>query len=296
LPKRSPAPDPSPAPEPVEEEAPGIAEQFGRTRRAFMGLISSHRRLLSAELSEIMDEVKRAIVLVAVAAGLLVLAAIMLTLGTMLWLDEWVFGSIGWGVVHGSSFMIATAVVAVLVILPNSGPRLATAFGISLVAAVVVGVVFWLRLTNQAWGWVGDSFFGSLAWPDGSAISAFDRPVAVAVLVLAVICGVLGLLIGFLSGEGAAGRLGDAVGGLLVGALVGGLLGGLLGVPMSWGIAVAVGLAIFLILLPVLALILVLPSADWDGLKKRLIPNQTIETTKETIEWVREQMPLGRKS
>jgi len=27
-----------------------------------------------------------------------------------------------------------------------------------------------------------------------------------------------------------------------------------------------------------------------------LLPNQTIETTKETIEWVREQMPLGRKS
>ncbi len=261
-----------------------------------MGLVRSHRRLLSAELSEIMDEIKRAFALVALAVSLLVLAAIMLTLGTMLWLDEWAFGSIGWGVVHGSSFMIATAVVAVLVILPNSGPRLGAAFAISLLAAVVAGIVFGLRLTNQAWGWVGDSFFGSLAWPDGSAISAFDRPVIVAVLVLATICGALGLLIGFLAGEGAAGRLGDAVGGLLVGALVGGLLGGVLGVPMSWPIAAAVGLAVFLILLPVLALILVLPSADWDGLKKRLTPNQTIETTKETIEWVREQMPLGRKS
>jgi hypothetical protein len=247
-------------------------------------------------LSDIMDEVKRAIALVALAVGMLVLAAMMLTLGTMLWLDEWVFGSIGWGVVHGSSFMIATAVVAVLVILPNSGPRLAAAFGISLVVAVVVGVVLGLRLTNQAWDWAGDSFFGGLAWPDGSAISAFDRPVVVAVLALAVAFGAIGCLVGFLFGEGAAGRLGDAIGGLLVGALVGGLLGGLLGVPMSWGIAVAVGLAVFLILLAVLAPILVLPAADWDGLKKRMTPSQTIETTKETIEWVREQMPLGRKS
>jgi len=82
----------------------------------------------------------------------------------------------------------------------------------------------------------------------------------------------------------------------LVGAVAGGLLGGLTGVPMSWGIAVAVGLASFLILLPILALVLVLPATDWDELKERLTPNVTIDTTKETIEWVREQMPLGRKS
>ena len=33
-----------------------------------------------------------------------------------------------------------------------------------------------------------------------------------------------------------------------------------------------------------------------DSLKARFTPSQTIETTKETIEWVREQTPLGRKS
>jgi len=35
---------------------------------------------------------------------------------------------------------------------------------------------------------------------------------------------------------------------------------------------------------------------DTAKLRKRFVPEQTIETTKETIEWVREQMPLGRKS
>jgi hypothetical protein len=35
---------------------------------------------------------------------------------------------------------------------------------------------------------------------------------------------------------------------------------------------------------------------DMGKLKDRFVPVQTIETTKETIEWVREQMPLGRKS
>ena len=35
---------------------------------------------------------------------------------------------------------------------------------------------------------------------------------------------------------------------------------------------------------------------DTDALKARFYPTQTIETTKETIEWVRERTPLGRKS
>ena len=55
-------------------------------------------------------------------------------------------------------------------------------------------------------------------------------------------------------------------------------------------------LAVFLILYPALAGFFVIRSTDFGELKKRFMPNQTIETTKETIEWVREQMPLGRKS
>ena len=34
---------------------------------------------------------------------------------------------------------------------------------------------------------------------------------------------------------------------------------------------------------------------DFGKLKARFLPTETIETTKETIEWVREQLPLGRK-
>ena len=35
---------------------------------------------------------------------------------------------------------------------------------------------------------------------------------------------------------------------------------------------------------------------DTEALKARFYPTQTIETTKETIEWVRERTPLGPKS
>jgi hypothetical protein len=296
LPRRSSKPEQPPTPGQDEESVPNLIDQFGRTRKALIGLISAHFRLLSAELSEIMDEIKRALALIAGAAVLVVLAIVMVGVGTLLWLGEWAFGSMGWGVLHGTALLLTMAVVAVLINLPNSGPRLGAAFAVSLLVGVVIGVIFWVRLTNQAWGWVGDSFFAGLAWPDGSAISAADRPVIVAALVLAVLSAVVGGLVAFAAGEGLLGRLGDGLGGVLVGAIVGGLLGGLTGVPMSWGCAFGTGLAVFLILMPILALVLVLPEADWDGLKKRLTPSQTVETTKETIEWVREQMPLGPKS
>jgi hypothetical protein len=295
LPRRSPKPEQPPTPEREEESAPNLIDQFGRTRKALAGLISAHFRMLSAELSEIMDEIKRALGLIAAAAVLLVLAIVMVGVGSLLWLGEWAFGSMGWGVLHGTGFLLTMAVVAVLVILPNSGPRLGAAFAVALLVGVVIGVIFWLRLTNQAWGWVGDSFFAGLAWPDGSAISAADRPVIVAALVLAVLSAVVGGLLAFAAGQGL-GRLGDALGGAIVGAIAGGLLGGLTGVPMSWGCAFGTGLAVLLILMPILALVFVLPEADWGELKKRLMPSQTVETTKETIEWVREQMPLGPKS
>jgi hypothetical protein len=290
------APEPSSPQGPPDRAAPSLGEQLGRTREALVGLASAHLKLLSAELSEIMGQVKRTLALAGAALGLLVLAGLLLVIGTVLWLDEWAFGSIGWGALHGTTLMLALAVVLALVIVPNSGPRLALASFVSLVVGVVVGAVFWLQLTNRAWIWVGDTFFAGLAWPGGGSIAVADRPVVVAVALLTVVAAVIGLLVGFGVGRGPVGRLGSAIVGAIAAALVGGLLGGLLGVPMSWGCAVAVGLAAFLIVLPILALVLVLPEADWDELKNRLMPNQTIDTTKETIEWVREQMPLGRKS
>ena len=281
----------------TDQAPPGVRAQFGRTRSALFGLVSAHFALLTAELSEIMGELKRAAALAGVAIALLFLAGMVASIGSILWLDEWIFGSIGWGALHGSEFLIAVAVTLVLLIIPASAPRVGLALFVSLIAGVAVFLVLWLTLTSRAWGWVGSTFFGGLTWPfDGHAISAADRPIAVGVIVLAVLLGLVGVLIGLAVGSGLFNRIAAALGVGLLAAFVGGLLGALTGVPMSWGIAVAVGLAIFLAVWPVLAAILVLQKADFEALKNRFVPNQTIETTKETIEWVREQMPLGRKS
>jgi hypothetical protein len=295
LTERSSSSPESAAGEGKDSRPPGLGEQFGRTRSALLGLIAAHFKLLSAELSEIMDLVKRAAALGGAALALLFLAGILTFVGVILWLDEWVFGSIGWGVLHGSLFLIALAVTLVLLIIPKSGPRIGLGFLVALIAAAVVFSVLWLQLSSRAWGWVGSTFFSGLKWFDGNAVSAADRPIVVGVLVLAVVFGVAAALIGLLFGRGL-GRLGAAAGIGLIAALVGGLFGAFLGVPMSWGIAVAVALVVFLPVYAALAAFFVLRAADFDELRNRMMPIQTIETTKETIEWVREQMPLGRKS
>jgi hypothetical protein len=276
-------------------DPPGLGAQFGRTRSAFLGLVSAHVKLFSAELSEIMDVVKRAAALGGAAAALLFLAGLLTFVGTILWLDEWIFGSIGWGVAHGSTLLIAIAVTLALLIVPNAAPRIGLGFFVATLAAVAFGLILWLQLTSRAWGWVGDNFFANLAWFDGHLVSAADRPIAIGVIVLAVVFAVVAAVAGLFFGSGF-GRIGMAVGFAIGGAVVGGLIGALLGVPISWGISIAVGLTLFLILYPILAAFFVIRAADWEALKSKLTPSQTIETTKETIEWVREQMPLGRKS
>jgi hypothetical protein len=281
---------------PADSAPPSLGAQFGRTRTALLGLISAHFKLLSTELSEIMAEIRRAAILGGVALACFFMAGVVALVGSILWLDEWVFGSIGWGALHGSTLLIATTVTLAMLIIPHAAPRLGLAFLVSLVVAVVAGAVLWLQLTSRALGWVGSTFFGGLTWFDGHAVSAADRPIAAGVIVLAVLFGVVGAIVGLAVETGALNRIVAAVGIAIVGAIVGGLLGALLGVPMSWGISIAVALAVFLILYAILAAILVLRKADFKELKDRLLPNQTIETTKETIEWVREQMPLGRKS
>ena len=87
----------------------------------------------------------------------------------------------------------------------------------------------------------------------------------------------------------SAAAIGLAILGLLVGAIV--------AIDFSLAVAIALGLAVALALWPALVGIdTYRRGLDIDGLKKRFYPRLTIETTKETIEWVRKQRPLGPKS
>ncbi len=280
-----------PAPQP-----PGLGEQLGRTKNAALGLVAAHIDLAKAEFSEIIGEVKRAVAFGSVALGLVFVALTILTVGCVLWADEAMFGSMGWGVLHGTEIFLALAVIFVLAIFANGAGRIVGGLVLALVVAAIVYAVLALDLTSQALGWVGDQAFSGLVNPvNGNAVATADRPIWVGVIIVGGVFGILGLLVGVFIGQGF-GRLITAILFGIVGLIIGAGVGAFLGVPMSWVCALAVAVAVWLLLWPVFAAWFVLSALDREKLRSRFMPEQTIETTKETIEWVRAQTPLGRKS
>jgi len=265
--------DPSPA-ENAQSAPPGLREQFGRTRSAFVGLISAHVKLARAEFAEIADEIKRAAALGGIALLLLFLAGMLVVVGTVLFVDEALFGSIGWGVLHGTELFAGVAAVLVLAIIDLGWGRAIASFVVALaVGLAVVGVlaVDWASVSHNNAGLPGALVLGILA-----GVAVF---------------GLLGLALGASFGRGAAAA------GLALGIVLGVLIGWLASAGPGLRVAVALGVAALLLFWPICAAVLVFRHGfDFDKLKDRFMPDQTIATTKETIEWVREQMPLGRKS
>jgi hypothetical protein len=262
---------------------PGIREQLGATFEAGKRLLRAHVDLAKAEAGEILDEVKRMVALGAVALALLLLTGLLLTIGLVLFLGEWLFGSIGWGVLLGTFLFFDLAIVALLLALAVSGARLGSSLGLAAVIGAVVGVVLGLDLAHRGWTSLGDSIAPTL---DPS-----NRPLIVAVVTLAVLGGVLGLASGLRGGGGAS------IGGLIGGAILGALIGLVSSVAIPGTVGAALGVWVALIAWPVLAGRDVLRTGiDGEAIKQRFMPDQTIELTKETIEWARARTPLAPKS
>jgi len=267
-------PSAGPSGKPESDHAPGLGEQFGRTRNAVLGLISSHIDLAKAEFSEIGGQIKRAAALGGMALLLLLLTGMLIAVGMPLFLGQALFGSVGWGVLIGSELLLCTAALLVLAIIDLSWRRAASSFVVALgVGLVVFGVL------AVDWNWVSTHY------------SSMPPHLVLAVGAGVVFVGLLGAVL-----AGTFGR-GPGLGGFFAGAFAGVLLGLLAAANPSHRVAAAVGLASLLLFWPIVAAVLVFRHGiDTAKLRKRFVPDQTIETTKETIEWVREQMPLGRKS
>jgi hypothetical protein len=248
-----------------------------------MGLVGAHRELAKAELGQILDEVKGIAALAGVAIAALLLAGLILGVGIFLFLGEWLFGSLGWGVLHGPLFLVGVAVAAMLAALGYSGGRIGLNFGLAVLLGIAVGAVLGLDLTHRGWSALGDSI--------ATGVPAEFRAVAVAAATLALLGGLAGLVAGARSGMGAA------FGGFLAGAVIGALLGAVTGIPVGPQVGAAIGVTVALIAWPVLMGIGVARSGvDTEALKERFYPKATIDTTKETIEWVRKRTPLGPAS
>lgn len=196
----------------AEDEPMGLRGQLGAVRDAVKRLLTAHIDLAKSEFGEIGEEIGNVALLGGIAFGALVMLAFLLPIGGLLFLAEWLLGSIGWGVLLGSLALLDGAIVAVLLAMGVPRNGLARDYVVALVGAIVVTALLLLFLTGVRVG-VGLGLTVLLiAWP-------------------------------ILAGYGVARR-----------------------------------------------------GIDTEALKARFYPTQTIETTKETIEWVRERTPLGPKS
>src|SRR4051812_23228318 len=95
---------------PSDEKPSTLMGQVGRTKNSFQRLINAHIDLLKAEISEILAQIA-----VIAGMGFVVLVFAFLTfttlyIGGFLFLGEWLFGSIGWGLAHGVLFGVVIIV------------------------------------------------------------------------------------------------------------------------------------------------------------------------------------------
>ena len=245
--------------------------------------MQAHTALAKAELAEIMDELKRLAIVIGLAIGLGLFVGLLIPIGLTLFLGEWLFGSMGWGIVHGTLLSVALVVAAFGAYLGVPRSMIIGTFLAAVIVGILFGFVFGLNLSNELWRRIGDSAFTGLA-PE-------TRPLVVGVGIMAAIGGVLAFIGGLRAG------IGTAIAALFLGAILGALLGAFSAITFGGQVGAALGVAVALLLWPVfIALVLSRRGVDFDAIKARLWPEVTIETTKETIEWVRERTPLGRKS
>jgi hypothetical protein len=266
-----------------QQASPGLRQQLLATIEAAKRLVRAHVALARAEASEIVDEVKRLVGLALAALGVVLLAAMLLFVGGMLFLGEWLFGSIGWGVLHGSLLLVDLAVVLTLLALDVPGRRLGRDVVIALVLGLVVGLALGFDLTHQGWSSLGDQVAPTVdpAW----------RAAATAAGCLAVVGAVLGLLSRIRAGVGAA------IGGAIGAALLGVILGLITAASIAPQVGAALGVLAGLIAWPILSGLGVARSGiDGEALKAKFTPDRSIEQAKETIEWVRARVPLAPKS
>ena len=300
---------------------------MGRTRDALRGLVDAHIALARAEIGSILGQIAKMAGLGGLAFVLLLLMANTLYIGGFLFIGEWLFGSIGWGLAHGVTFAIALAVLAILLAVGATMGRQVLAMVLAVLIAIGVTVLLGSNvLYNSAvsiggnlaalptdvlvWMGIGAVVVGVALFVFGLATggirSGLGLLVAGAILgaifgwlllsrlnatgVVAAVGGAfVAAVIGFIAGF-FAGRFRGAIAGLAIGVILGMPVGFLLaGIPWDWPPAAGFGILMGLIAWPLMGVALAWPKLDFEEYFSRLQPKETIAAVTETKEWLQNQ-------
>jgi hypothetical protein len=291
-----PTPDPEPAaqpePEPdreteAEAGAPGVREAVGGVRAAFMRMLDAHVTLLRAELAVTGKELGIIIGLAIGALVIAILAGILLYVGSFLFFGELLFGSMGWGIIHGT--LIAAAVIGFVAINLAGGEVGRYGWGAALGVAMTV-IVAALLLSN-----IGNTGGESVRdWLNDSFVTE-DLPFGDTWLVTLgglVIGGLVGLVLAVIAAWRSGLRGGELVGVSVVGFVLGGFIGAI------WfstryaapdgvlGLAITVGLLTWIVAGAVLA---ARGGFDTEARYANLIPRESIAAFERTKSFISEQ-------
>ena len=263
---------------------PGLFASIRSTRDAGIGLAQAHIDLAKAEFSAIKDEIIRVLALAGIAIAVVLFALVLVVIGTSLFLGEWLLGSIGWGVLHGTLLFTAIAVACTVAALGVSSARIGRAFVAAVILGVIVGVALALALPNRAYRSIGDSTLPS--------VEAGVRPLVVGMIIVGIVGLVIGV-IGAFRASGAGARASSIIGATVVGVVLGAISAIETGVQVGAAIGITAG---YLVWIALMGMDIARSGVDTDALKARFYPSQTIETSKETLAWLQSKMPPGTGS
>jgi hypothetical protein len=258
-----------------------LRAQFVATRDAAFRLVYAHIELAKAEAAAIAGEVAQVAALIAVAVAAVLLAVNLLIVGLSLFLGEWLLGSIGWGILHGILLFIAIAVASAFVAIGQPVRGVGIAFVTGVLVAIAVAVVLALQLPNRAYEAIGTELAGG--------VETGVRPLAVGAAIWAVV-GFAIAVAGAFRASGAGTRFLLIVSGLVLGGLFGAFTAITFGPHVSAGIGITVGYLTWII---VMGIAVARNGIDVEALQARFTPTATIDTTKETLEWLQTRLPPG---
>ena len=272
-----------PEDEPTES---GVGQAIGGVRAAFMRMLDAHVTLLRAELEVFGKEIGIIAGLAVGALVLLILVGILLYVGSFLFFGEWLFGSMGWGIIHGT--LVGAAFISFVGVDLAGGEIRRYGWGavIGLVAGVAVAALLLSNAGNESGRWLADL----VAEQSNDDLPFGDEwLVTLAGLVVGAIIATIAALIG-----GWRAKLhGRVFAGVVVAALVLGGFVGALYVSTRYSAADGVlGLAIMIGLLTwIMAGILLAARAGFDPEARyaNLIPRESIAAFGKTKEFLTEE-------
>jgi hypothetical protein len=262
---------------------PGVFDSIGGTRAAIMRMIAAHFGLLKAELMLAGKEVGIIVALGVVALTIAILTLILVYVGSFLFFGEWLFGSMAWGIIHGTLLSAAGITAIALNLAGGWMGAYGRGFAIGFAVTVVLSLFFASNLLRES----------AVAVANGVEDSVPLHAPLLPTLVGLVVGAGIGALLGFFAGRNTEFRARLALAGSAIGAIFGSILASaVFDNPGAVAISLTIGLLAW-----VLAAVALAANRGFDPETRyaNLVPRQSMAAFEGTREFATEQFERQKR-